>query len=139
MLKKTTLLLLSLIPLFVCSEEHILIVADPHVLAESLIDPGSAFDEMMDNQRKMIDLSESAFVALVDTAMIYQPSLVLIPGDLTKDSEMASHDVVLEQLNRMKAAGINVLVIPGNHDIGGQSYAYQGDEKVSVENPGGHF
>ena len=134
MLKKTTLLLLSLIPLFVCSEEHILIVADPHVLAESLIEPGSAFDEMMDNQRKMIDLSESAFVALVDTAMLYQPSLVLIPGDLTKDSEMASHDVVLKQLNRMKAAGINVLVIPGNHDIGGQAYAYQGDEKVSVEN-----
>ena len=115
------------------AQERVMLIADPHVLASSLVEQGAAMDEMMDGQRKMIDISEEVFVALIDTALAHKPDLVLIPGDLTKDGEMASHVVVAEQLQRLQVAGINVLLIPGNHDIGGEAYAYLGADRVAVE------
>ena len=102
------------------AQERVMLITDPHVLASSLVEQGTAMDEMMAGQRKMLDMSEEVFVALIDTALAHKPALVLIPGDLTKDGEMASHNVVVEQLERLRAAGINVLLIPGNHDIGGK-------------------
>ena len=115
------------------AQERVMVIADPHVLASSLVEEGAAMDKMMAGQRKMLDLSEVAFTALVDTALLHKPALVLIPGDLTKDSEVASHDVVVEQLSRLQSAGINTLVILGNHDIGGKAFAYRGGESVPVE------
>lgn len=115
------------------AQERVMVITDPHVLASSLVEEGAAMDKMMAGQRKMLDLSEVAFTALVDTALLHKPALVLIPGDLTKDSEVASHDVVVEQLSRLQSAGINTLVIPGNHDIGGKAFAYRGGESVPVE------
>ena len=132
-MKKIYLFLLLLLPLSVCAQEKIMLIADPHVLASSLVEEGAAFDSMMQKQRKMIDMSEAAFCALVDTALVHKPDLVLIPGDLTKDGEIESHDVVIAQINKLIAAGINVLAIPGNHDIGGKAYAYRGNETVAVE------
>lgn len=136
-MKKKLLLLLVWFPMMImgqiAGDKTIMVIADPHVMAESLSDNGVAFDSMLTKQRKMLDLSEMAFEALIDTALFYHPALVLIPGDLTKDGELASHDVVLAQLERLEEAGIKTLVIPGNHDIGGTAYAYQGENKTAVE------
>ena len=136
-MKKKLLLLLAWFPIILIGQNAvdntIMVIADPHVMAESLADSGVAFDNMIAKQRKMLDMSEMAFEALVDTALLYHPSLVLIPGDLTKDGELASHDVVLSQLERLQEAGIKTLLIPGNHDIGGTAYSYLGEEKTSVE------
>ena len=116
------------------AQERIMLISDPHVLAQSLVQPGSAFDNMMSSQRKMLDLSEPAWYALMDTALKYRPDLLLIPGDLTKDSELASHQLVINSLNTLREAGIPTLLIPGNHDIGGDAYAYFGTLKQKVEN-----
>lgn len=134
-MKKIFAIVLSVLSMTVAAQERIMVLSDPHVLPQSLMDTSSlAFHEMMDSQRKMIDMSEPAFIALVDTALAYHPDLVLIPGDLTKDSEKASHALVVAQLNRLQQAGIPTLLIPGNHDIGGNAYAYLGDQKTPVEN-----
>ena len=112
-----------------------MVIADPHVIPASLLQPGTAADEMLSSGRKMLDLSEPAFTALIDTALAYTPDLVLIPGDLTKDGEKASHEWMAEQLARLTSAGIPVLVIPGNHDISNPSaYSYSGDQKTKVAN-----
>ena len=131
---KKIFMFLALVPMITFAQERIMVIADPHVLAQSLVEKGEAFDAMMDNQRKMIDLSEQAWLALMDTAMKYKPSLLLIPGDLTKDSEKASHELVVNSLQQLRKEGINTFVIPGNHDIGGKAYGYKGSEKVEVEN-----
>ncbi len=56
-------------------------------------------------------------------------------GDLTKDGEKSSHDVVAGYLAQLKAAGKKVYVIPGNHDIkNGLSYSYVGDGVQRVPN-----
>ena len=112
---------------------RVMVIADPHVAASSLLQPGEALNDMLASGRKMLDLSEPAFLALIDTALLYHPDLVLLPGDLTKDGERVSHDLVAAQLARLNAAGIPVLVIPGNHDINNpQSYAYAGSQKTRV-------
>lgn len=132
-MKKHLFFSLALLPVWLGAQERILVIADPHVLASSLVEPGQAFDNMMNGQRKMLDLSEEAWYAMMDTAIKYKPALVLIPGDLTKDSEKASHELVAASLNQLREAGIPSFVIPGNHDIGGAAYAYKGEEQVPVE------
>ena len=134
-MKKTILALMAFLPILGMAQERIMVVADPHVLPQSLIAEGSEeFDAMMAKQRKMLDLSEAAWIAMMDTAMKYQPSLLLIPGDLTKDSEKASHELVANSLRVLEEANIKTFVIPGNHDIGGNAYRYEGTQKIPVDN-----
>ena len=104
----------ALLSLSALRAERVMVIADPHVLAPELMPEGEALEAMMAKQRKMIDLSPAAFEALMDTAAAYQPDLLLIPGDLTKDGEAASHAWVASHLQTL---GIPVLVIPGNHDL----------------------
>ena len=52
-----------------------------------------------------------------------RPDMLLITGDLTKDGEYASHEYVKNRLDELKALGIDIYVIPGNHDRGEQSGA----------------
>jgi len=59
---------------------------------------------------------------------------VLVTGDLTKDGERASHQVVAAQLQRLVDAGIQVLVVPGNHDINNpDAKYYDGDTTTPAE------
>ena len=133
MKKRLIVGIMALLPLAAIGQERIMVIADPHVLAQSLVEPGEAFDELMNGQRKMLDLSEQAWLALMDTALKYKPELVLVPGDLTKDGELESHAIVVQSLRQLHEAGIQTLVIPGNHDIGGKAYSYKGDQKTPVE------
>lgn len=121
-----------------CAQERIMVIADPHVLPQTLIEADTAFDTYMAKQRKMIDLSEPVWHALMDTATKYQPQLLLIPGDLTRDGEPESHALVSESLRSLHAQGVRTLVIPGNHDlpdlIGWDSvYAWMYDSTVVTD------
>ena len=106
-----------LMPLMAIGQERIMVIADPHVYPQTLIEADSTFDKYMQSQRKMLHLSEEIWYALVDTALKYQPDLVLIPGDLTRQAEAESHALVAASLEQLNEAGIPSLVIPGNHDI----------------------
>ena len=116
-MKRITLVLLAFLPFLATAQEKIMVIADPHVFPQTEIAKESNFDDYMAKQRKMVDLSEPIWHALMDTALAYHPSLVLIPGDLTRDGEPAAHDTVSAALNRLQQAGIRTLVIPGNHDL----------------------
>lgn len=134
-MRKNFFVLMAFLPLMSIAQERIMVVADPHVLPQSLISEGSeAFDATMEKQRKMLDLSEAAWIAMMDTAMKYKPSLLLIPGDLTKDSEKAAHEMVASSLRALEDANIKTFVIPGNHDIGGNAYRYEGTQKIPIDN-----
>ena len=121
-MKKIFLLAAALLPLLSFAQERIMVIADPHVLPQSIIDQEANFDEYMQTQRKMLDLSEPIWHALLDTALKHKPDLVLIPGDLTRDGESAAHDTVSNGIARLQAAGIRTLVIPGNHDLPGNNW-----------------
>ena len=96
----------------------IAIISDLHVMApELLINEGPALDEYLERDRKMLLESPEILDTLVGDILSLKPDLVLVPGDLTKDGERISHELVVSQLRRLVDAGIQVLVVPGNHDI----------------------
>jgi 3',5'-cyclic AMP phosphodiesterase CpdA len=47
----------------------------------------------------------------------HRPDLVIISGDFTQRAKAAEFRAASAYLNRLKAAGLRVLSIPGNHDI----------------------
>jgi len=143
MIKK--FLLLCVAVLAVCGiaqakDKKIFLMSDIHVMApELLVSDGTAFQKYLKTDPKLLQNSEEILKTMVDTILSERPDLVLIPGDLTKDGELKSHQCVISHLEQIRQAGIQVIVIPGNHDIDNpEGVYYNGDtsyyaERVSKE------
>ena len=113
----------------------IAVISDLHVMApQLLIKEGSAIEDYMARDRKMLRESAEILDALVVNILDLKPDLVLVTGDLTKDGERVSHQLVASQLQRLVDAGTQVLVIPGNHDINNpDAKIYDGDDTVPAD------
>ena len=133
------LLLVMLCSMGAWAEKKIVVFSDPHVMSPDLLlsGGGPAWTNYLEGQRKMLDHSKQLFDEMIAKLKTDQPNLVLIPGDLTKDGEQASHECVISKLDELRALGIKVLVIPGNHDHGSNANAvcYHGniDEITTVD------
>ncbi len=117
--------------------KRIVVIADPHVLGPALVEDenNERFVNMINGERKLIKYSYEIFLACLDTIRALRPDLVVIPGDLTKDGELLSHQAVAEGLQQLLDEGIPSLVIPGNHDLesrGAWSYG-TGSERADAE------
>ncbi|MBR5725128.1 MAG: metallophosphoesterase [Muribaculaceae bacterium] len=110
----------------------IAVISDLHVMAPELLrQVGPPFEEYLQRDRKMLKESPLILDTLIDEILSQEPQLVIIPGDLTKDGERVSHELVAEKLQRLVNAGIQVLVVPGNHDINNpDARVYDGDEQI---------
>ena len=104
------------------TDYKIVIIADPHVMASSLLTNPSNSDWVtyINGSRKLIDYSQALFDQAVAEIKTLSPDLVLIVGDLTKDGEQLSHNYVKGRLDELNGESnhIKTLVIPGNHDWG---------------------
>ena len=115
--------------------KNILVMSDIHVMSpQLLVKEGSAFSSYLNSDPKLLEYSGEVLEQLVAEAVKRKPDLVLIPGDLTKDGELVSHQLVVSILTPLRTAGIPVIVVPGNHDIDNpEGYYFDGDEKRSAE------
>ena len=113
----------------------IFLISDIHVMSPKLLErEGSAYDSYLNFDPKLLEYSGEVLESLVDEAIKRKPDLVIIPGDLTKDGELVSHQLVVSILTRLRTAGIPVILVPGNHDIDNpEGYYFNGDEKRSAE------
>ena len=93
------------------------VLSDPHVYDKSLGTSGAAFDSYLADDRKMLVQSSEIMDAMIDGIIEEDVNFVLISGDLTKDGEKACHELMASKLAAFTNAGIQVYVIPGNHDI----------------------
>ena len=74
---------------------------------------------------------ESAFTTIVEQGVQF----LIIPGDLTKEGELASHVLMAQHLQKLEQKGVQVFVVPGNHDINNPyAVAYVGDTSRPVPN-----
>ena len=113
---------------------RIAVISDLHVMApELLVNEGPAIEEYLAQDRKMLRESAEILDTLVGDIIDLQPHMVLVTGDLTKDGERVSHHLVASRLQRLVDAGIQVLVVPGNHDINNpDAKVYDGDNTTQA-------
>ena len=109
--------------------KYIILMSDIHVMAPELLEKkGTAYENYMSQDPKLLEYSGEVLEYLVGETLLRKPDLVIIPGDLTKDGELVSHQLVVRVLTRLRSAGIPVIVVPGNHDIDNpEGYYFNGD------------
>lgn len=99
------------------------LLSDPHVYPQAFMgDDISLFQAAYRADTKQFEYSEQLLDVALDTLAAHAKKngmkYVIIPGDITKDSEICAHEVVAERLEQFeKDTGITVFVINGNHDI----------------------
>lgn len=114
------------------------VLADLHYFAPELFVDGSAFQDYLDHDRKMLREGPEILDAALEAIKPLGLDFVIVCGDLTKDGEALSHQQVVEKLQTLLSAGTPVYVIPGNHDVeNGESNRYNGDdvERVPTVSP----
>ncbi len=101
-------------------------ISDPHIFPDS--EQGTRSPAWMEYGRlvaKMFNESETiirtALTTCCERAKKNGTKYILIPGDLTKDSEYAAHKCLAKMLLEFEDKyGVQFLVINGNHDIANQ-------------------
>lgn len=133
------LIFLLLTPLAASGEAEdaltLFVATDLHYLAPELTDNGSTFEQMIARgDGKVMAYSEELANAFVAQVISRHPDALILSGDLTFNGERASHEALADKLSRVTAAGIPVLVIPGNHDLNNRSAArFEGDGYERVD------
>ena len=115
--------------------KSIIVLSDIHVMAPQLLEKsGTAYEKYLNQDPKLLEYSGEVLEYLVEETLRRNPDLVIIPGDLTKDGELLSHQLVVNILSRLRSAGIPVIVVPGNHDIDNpEGYYFNGDNTRPAE------
>lgn len=106
-------------------EKTILVVTDIHYISPAVHHFNDAFLSKMANEDgKMTILSDEIMEALVCYVIKRKPDALVITGDLSWNGDITSHQEMRNYLLRIQKAGIEVYVIPGNHDIGKERAKY---------------
>ena len=108
---------------------------DMHYLSQQLTDNSDAFVQMLlDGDGKMTHYSEEICNAFMEDVINQKPDAVLISGDITFNGEKLSHQDFVLKLKKIEEAGIDVLAIPGNHDVEYPfSRGYEGDYSYKTD------
>lgn len=110
--------------------KRLAVISDVHLMAPLLLQKeGKAFDNYIANDRKMLVESSELLDSVSKHLIAYQPQIIFITGDLTKDGERISHQLLVDRyLKPLKAQGIRIYVVPGNHDVNNpHAKVYNGD------------
>ena len=73
--------------------------------------------------------------AFLEEVRINHPSALVLSGDLSQNGEKVNHEELAKKLEKVQADGIQVLVIPGNHDINHPWSATYFDDRVTAADP----
>ena len=91
---------------------------DIHYLSPQINDNSPEFIQMLlSSDGKMTHYIDQIMDAFVEDVIAQHPDAVLLTGDLTYNGEKISFLDLAEKLKKIEARGIQVLAIPGNHDI----------------------
>ncbi len=108
----------------------IIIASDIHYLSseyrgEYFKEPASYFDG------KLTHYSPEYFDAFLAEVIEKHPEILIISGDITLNGSQKSHEEVIEKLTKVQESGIDVLVIPGNHDLDTTAGDYSGETPIA--------
>ena len=143
-MKKTVSILILLLALCLCAcgqtpapEQsaptpplRIAVVSDIHYTGEEAYRYVGSFRSANDasGTGKQVELLPQLFDAFVEQMLRERPDLLLITGDNSFNGARVSHEALLEKLEPLRAAGVAVLTLPGNHDIGSGALVFPDGE-----------
>ena len=101
---------------------RIMQISDPHYYSPRLTDQCTLYQNAMVSAagRDALHIGE-ILDAFFEQMQQYDPDVLIVSGDLSMNGEKASHEDFAAYLRQFEENGIQVLVIPGNHDINSQS------------------
>ena len=109
------------------------VISDPHLYDRHLGVSGQAFEDYLNQDPKLLRESEAILDATVESIARQRVNFVIVSGDLTKDGELQDHVLMTRHLAQLERRGIQVFVVPGNHDINNpDAVAYVGDTNRPV-------
>lgn len=113
----------------------LMLASDLHYMSSTTHDDGKAFWSMVEHDDGKIDqYSEEMLDTLVETAIENHPTALALTGDITLNGERINHELLAEKLQKVQDEGIQVLVIPGNHDIQNKNAStYFGTQREKAE------
>ncbi len=113
----------------------LIVAADPHYIAPALTDHGAYYRDMIgSSDGKVMEYIEELTEAFLAEVISRHPDALILAGDLTFNGARESHEALAEKLRAVSAAGIPVLVIPGNHDLENRNAArFHGDGFTRVD------
>lgn len=118
-------------------EKKIIVATDIHYFAEKLAgNRCESFIRMArNNDGRVLEYGWEVMDAFLDDMRKEKPDLLILSGDLTLNGERASHEELAGLLEELSEDGIDIAVIPGNHDINNTNarrYTGDGTEKVDT-------
>lgn len=100
------------------NELRLVQITDPHFYSPALTDGGEEYQRVMESAagRAALDIDKilESFAKEMKELM---PDALIVSGDMTVNGEKKSHEDFAAYLSELEKAGIEVFVIPGNHDI----------------------
>lgn len=121
--------------MFTLMTQNFAVISDPHYYDSDLGVSGSAFEAYLTRDRKLLRESEAILKATAESIQgIPDINFVIVPGDLTKDGELSSHQEFADYMRILEDNGIQVYVVPGNHDINNpHAMSYSGDTALPAD------
>lgn len=113
----------------------LMLATDLHYMSPETTDYGPAFEQLTKkDDGKVLRYSDQLTDALLEQAAETAPEALILSGDITLNGEKASHLALAEKLRELQQeSGVQVLIIPGNHDINNPNAAfYMGMERTAA-------
>ncbi|MBR4062604.1 MAG: metallophosphoesterase [Clostridia bacterium] len=143
-MKRTLSLLLSILLLLPslasCSRRKLdepiefIIANDIHYISPSLLGDGEFFRNPTGRaDGKVVHYITDITDAFIAEVIEKKPQALILAGDLTLNGAIVSHSELANKLAAVKNAGIDVLIIPGNHDFDQTAVDYSGDTLKEAE------
>lgn len=114
---------------------RVAVASDLHYQSAQTTDYGKAFEKFVkEGDGKVNAYLPQLLDALIDELIAQKPDAFLLTGDITINGEKINHLELAKKLERLNQAGIQTLIIPGNHDINNyRGRLYFGDEETEAE------
>ena len=111
----------------------VVLATNMHYLSPELTDyRGRFMNTVYASDGKVIHYSPQICGAFVRDMLALRPDAVILSGDLTLNGALVSHEEFAALLRPLAEAGIRVLALPGNHDVGGRAYSFSDSGIVAI-------
>lgn len=143
-MKRTLSLLLSILLLLPslasCGRQKLdepiefIIANDIHYISPTILGDGEFFRNPTGRaDGKVVHYITDITDAFIAEVIEKKPQALILAGDLTLNGAIVSHTELANKLAAVKNAGIDVLIIPGNHDFDKTAVDYSGDSLKEAE------